>query len=62
MSTTVHEILIHGPEVVENCIHTIGQLSKEAFEARNKDIKKYREGFARKTSRMEKLDEIFKML
>ena len=42
MSTTVQEILIHGPEVIE-----------KPFEARNKDIKKYRERFARKISRIE---------
>ena len=61
MPTTVHKILIHGPEVIEKCILPIGQLSEEASEARNKDIKKYREGFARKTSRIENLDDIFKM-
>ena len=60
MSATVHEILVHGPEV-EKCIHTTSQLSKEAFEARNKDIKKYRERLARKTSRILNLDDIFKM-
>ena len=38
MPTTVHKILIHGPEV-EKCILPIGQLSEEASEARNKDIK-----------------------
>ena len=48
MPTTVHKILIHGPEVIEKCIFPIGQLSEEASEAKNKDIKKYREGFARK--------------
>lgn len=36
------------------CIHgiAIGQLSEEASEARNKDIKKYRQNFTRKSSRI----------
>ena len=62
MSTTVHKTLIHGPEVLEKCILPIGQLSEDASGAINKEIKKYREGFERKTSRIENLDYTFKTL
>ena len=38
MPTTVHKILIHEPDVVENFILLTGQLSEKASEATNKDI------------------------
>lgn len=39
MPTTVHKILIHGAEIVQYFLVPIGQMSEEAQEARNKDIK-----------------------
>lgn len=53
MSPTVHKILMHGAEVIEQAILPIGQLSEEASEARNKHLRKYRIDFARKFSRVE---------
>lgn len=53
MTPTLHKILIHGPEVVENALLPIGQLSEEAAEARNKHFRQYRQNFARKFSRID---------
>lgn len=52
MPTTVHKILIHCGDIVEHAILPIEQLGEEAQECRNKYIKKFREGFSRKFSRM----------
>jgi hypothetical protein len=52
MSPTVHKLLIHGADIIENAVLPIGQLSEEAQEARNKDIKRLRECHSRKCSRM----------
>lgn len=49
---TVHKVLIHGSEVIEHGLVSIGELSEEAAEARNKDIKKFRLNHTRKTSRI----------
>lgn len=56
MPPTVHKILIHGPEVISAALLPIGQLSEEAQEAKNKDFKRYWEGYSRKCSR-EKCNE-----
>lgn len=53
MTPTLHKILIHGSEVVENALLPIGQLSEEAAEARNKHFRQYRQNFARKFSRID---------
>lgn len=53
MSPTVHKILMHGAEVIQQAILPIGQLSEEASEARNKHLRKYRVDFARKFSRID---------
>lgn len=36
MTPTMHNILLHGADIIENAILPIGQLSEEAAEARNK--------------------------
>lgn len=51
MPASVHKILIHGADVIENAILPIGQLSEEAQESRNKDFKRLREFNCRKVSR-----------
>jgi hypothetical protein len=51
MPTAVHITLMHGAEIIERAPLPIGQLSEEAQEARNKDIRRYRENFARKCTR-----------
>lgn len=52
MSPTLHKILRHGAEVIEEAILPIGQLSEEAAEARNKHIRSLRQNYSRKFSRV----------
>jgi len=52
MPATVHKVLIHGSVIVEKAILPIGQLTEEAQEARNKDLKRFREFHTRKWSRL----------
>uniref|UniRef100_A0A6P7GWP0 Uncharacterized protein LOC114343837 n=1 Tax=Diabrotica virgifera virgifera TaxID=50390 RepID=A0A6P7GWP0_DIAVI len=62
MPTTVHKILIHSAEIISYAILPIGQLGEEAQEARNKDIKRYRESFSRKFSRQKNMEDVFHRL
>jgi len=41
MLSSVHKILVHGGKV-KSALLSIGQLTKEAQEARNKDFKRFR--------------------
>ncbi|XP_043471258.1 uncharacterized protein LOC122504283 [Leptopilina heterotoma] len=59
MPTTLHKILIHSAQIVETSLLPIGQMSEEAQESCNKFIKKYRQDFARKTSRAKNMEDIF---
>jgi hypothetical protein len=51
MPPTVHKILIHGADIIRAAIVPIGQLSEEAQESRNKDFKRFRANYTRKSSR-----------
>jgi hypothetical protein len=51
MPAIVQKVLIHGSVIVSPALLPIGQLAEEAQEARNKDIKKFREHYTRKLSR-----------
>lgn len=62
MPPTVHKILCHGASIAASFILPIGQLSEEAQEARNKDIKHFRENHTRKTSRKNTNSDIFHRL
>lgn len=62
MHTSIHEVLIHGFLIIEWAPLPIGQLSEEAQESRNKDIKRYRENFSRKSSRINTMTDIFHWL
>lgn len=62
MPTTIHKILIHGPTIVDYSPLPIGQISEDAQEVRNKDIRHYREHFARKNSREATMQDIFNRL
>ena len=53
MPRTIHQVLIHGSQVISNMSIPIGVLSEEAQEARNKDNKHFRTSHTRKTSRLE---------
>ncbi|XP_044572242.1 uncharacterized protein LOC123257406 [Drosophila ananassae] len=52
LPSSVHKILIHAPDVIKYALVSIGELSEEAAESRNKDVKKYRLNHTRKTSRI----------
>ena len=62
LTTTVHKVLMHGPRIVELAILPTGQLFKEAQVSRNKDVRNYRENYARKFSRKETMEDIFLLL
>lgn len=51
MPTSLHEILLHAHKVMDILDLPIGMYSEEAQEARNKEVKKFRESHSRKTSR-----------
>lgn len=59
MPTAVHKILIHGSSIIEWSPLPIGQMSEDAQEARNKEIRQYRERFARKSSRTVTMQDVF---
>lgn len=59
MPTSVHKILFHGASVINNAILPIGELSEEAQEAKNKDVKKFRTHFTRKSSREHTNEDLF---
>ncbi len=62
MPTSIHKLLIHGPEIIEKALLPIGQLSEDAQDSRNKDIKRFREDFSRKCSRTSNLHDVFNRL
>ena len=43
--------MIHGASVIKNSLLAIGQLSEEAAEANNKNVKQFRLSYTRKMSR-----------
>lgn len=51
MPVTVHKILVHGACIIKNSVIPIGQMSEEASEAKNKEIRKARLGHTLKISR-----------
>lgn len=62
MPTSVHKILLHGSSIISAALLPIGQMSEEAQEARNKDIKTFRLQHARKFSRAATNEDIFRRL
>lgn len=52
MPKSMHQILIHGGDVISYLLVPIGSLSEEAQETRNKDNKRLRIYHTRKTSRI----------
>lgn len=51
MPPSLHIILIHGYQILENFDVPCGSLSEEAQESRNKNIKRFREDLSRKMTR-----------
>ncbi|XP_046404432.1 uncharacterized protein LOC124169763 [Ischnura elegans] len=62
MPPVVHKLLIHGAAIVKEAILPIGILSEEAMEARNKDIRRFREQHTRKSSRKAANEDLFRRL
>lgn len=52
MPATLHKILTHGSDIIKSCIIPLGQMSEEASEVKNKEIRKVREGNTCKKSRV----------
>lgn len=59
MPTSVHKLLIHGPEIIQNSMLPIGQMSEDAQEACNKFYSIYRLSFARKNYRQKTMQDVF---
>lgn len=62
MPPSVHKISIHGSSIIKSFVSPIGILSEEAQESFNKDIKRYRESYSRKSSRININTDIFQRL
>lgn len=62
MPPSVHKILLHGSSIIKPFTLPIGILSEEAQELRNKDIKRYREFYSRKSSGININADIFQRL
>lgn len=62
MPTSVHKLLIHGPQIVASALLPIGLMSEEAQESCNKYIKKFRQDFTRKTSRTSTMEDLIHRL
>lgn len=53
LPSSIHKVLIHGSEVIDHCLISIGELSEEAAESCNKLYKQFRRDNTRKTSRVD---------
>lgn len=62
MPSSVHKLLIHGADIIKSCSLPIGMMSEEALEARNKDLRRYREFNTRKTSRKNTMQDLLNSL
>lgn len=62
MPVTIHKILMHGSLIIKSAILPIGMFSEEAQEARNKDLRSFREHHARKFSRKQNLEDVIHLL
>ena len=59
MSATIHKVLIHTKQILENSVLPSGYFGEEASEARNKFYKRDREFHTRRNSRINNLEDIF---
>lgn len=62
MPPSVLKVLIHGTDVIQPALLPIGELSEEAQEAKNKDIRRFREHHTRKSSKIKNNEDLFKRL
>jgi hypothetical protein len=59
MTVTLHKILVHGEEIIQNSTLPMGLLSEQAGESRNKFYKYDREHHCRKSDRVKTLTDLF---
>lgn len=60
MLASVHKILVHGKDIIDNFgLIPLGKLSEEAAESRNKDFRRYREHHSRKYCTLTTNENIF---
>jgi hypothetical protein len=62
MPASVHKVLVHGADIVSGAILPIGQLSEEAQESTNKDLKYFTRSHSRKISRSSINEDVFNLL
>jgi len=59
MPSSLHKVLIHGAQIIENSTLPVGMLGEEASEARNKHYKSYRNEHCRKHDCTANLHDMF---
>ncbi|KAL7301953.1 hypothetical protein TKK_0005545 [Trichogramma kaykai] len=59
---SIHILLIHGHKIIESLPLPIGILSEEALEANHKNVKRFRDKFTRKDSRIHTNTDLFNRL
>lgn len=62
MPSSIHKILIHGADIIDNVGLPIGMMSEEALESRNKDARNFRQHHTRKTSRQHTMQDLINAL
>lgn len=62
MPPSVHKVLIHGPLIIREAILPIGELSEEAQESKNKDVRYFREHHTRKVDSLKISEDLFHRL
>lgn len=62
MSTSVHKLLIYGPEIIASALLPRAVIRGCSGNTRNKDIKRFREDFSRKCSRENTMHDVFNRL
>lgn len=62
MPPSLHKILIHGADIIQQFSLPIGMISEEALESRNKDFRNVREFHTRKISREKTMQDLFQSL
>jgi len=50
---SIHKVLVHGSEIISYALVTIGKLSEEAAESKDKEITKFQEFHTRKMARVD---------
>lgn len=62
MTPTVHKVLAHGKEIIEYSMLPLGELTEEAQEARNSDVKNFRLFNTRKCSKIAQNSDLMEYL